>query len=259
MSPESSGMPAAATTTAPSPGHRRARWWALVLIVFAAQIGFILAFGDRRPARSRPASPVTVLNLGQSESELLALNDPTLFALPNLRGVAGQAWARTPVITFKSYRWTEAPRLLPLSAENLGHTFGRFMQTNHFAGLAFETKPEPAHYLPTLPDLAAPAATNSTLQIGGDLAGRHWLNQPPLRTWTGMDLVTNTVVQALVNPDGSVFSATLLVPVGSGTNDQNAAAYALQTIREARFAPIDSTRLMLGTVMFEWYTEPPSP
>lgn len=260
MNPEVSGLPSVAATDETSNTWTRKRWWTLVLLVFAAQVGFILAFGDRQPIQRRPVSPVTVLSLAQSESELLALNDPALFALPSLHGVAGQAWLKTPVIAFSPFRWTEAPRLLPLQPDHLGHAFGRFMQTNSFTRLVFESKPEPAALLPVSLALTDPPLTNSTLRLTGDLANRRWLNPPALRSWSGTDLLTNTVVQALVNPDGHVFSATLLVPVGTGTNDQNAAEYALQIVRGARFAPDRSAaRPMLGTLIFEWHTEPPSP
>jgi hypothetical protein len=258
MNPEASGLPTNAAIDS-SNTWTRTRWWTLVLLVFAAQIGLILVFGDRQSVKPGLASPVTVINLAQSENELLALDDPTLFALPNLHGVAGQAWLKTPVIAFSPFRWTEAPRLLPLQPDQLGHAFGRFMQTNSFSRLVFETKPAPTVFLPASLQLAESPATNSTLRITGELAGRRWLNPPALRSWSGTDLLTNTVVQALVNPDGQVFSATLLVPVASGTNDQNAADYALQIVRGARFAPARSAaRLTLGTLIFEWHTEPPS-
>jgi hypothetical protein len=232
----------------------------LVLLVFVMHIGFILVFGNRQPVQPRLARPVTVVSLAQSESELIALNDPTLFALPSRHGVAGQAWLKTPVIAFSPFRWTEAPRLLPLQPDHLGHAFSRFMQTNRFTRLVFDSKPEPAALLPVSLELPEPRPTNSTFRITGALAGRRWLDAPALPSWNGADLLTNTVVQALVNPDGQVFSATLLVPVGTGTNDQNAANYALQIVRGARFAPDRSaTRPTLGTLIFEWHTEPPSP
>ena len=261
MNPEASGSPSVAANGESSNTWTRKRWWTLVLLVFAAHLGFIFAFGDRQPVQSRLASPVTMLSLAQSESELLALNDPALFALPSLHGVAGQAWLKTPVIAFSPFRWTEAPRLLPLQPDHLGHAFGRFLQTNSFTRLVFESKPEPAAILPVSLELTSPPPTNSTLRITGALAGRRWLNPPALRSWSGTDLLTNTVVQALVNPDGNVFSATLLVPVGSsGTNDQNAAEYALQIVRGARFEPARAAaRPVLGTLIFEWHTEPLSP
>lgn len=256
MNPEASGLPTVAATEESAGRWTRRRWWALVLLVFAAHIGFILLFEDRRPVARRPASPVSVMNLAHSESEWLALNDPALFALPSLYGGAGQAWQKTPVSAVRAFRWTEAPRLLDLQPDQLGHAFGRFMQTNSFTRLVFDGKAAPAFLSLSLPSVE-PSVTNSTFRLTGSLAGRRWLNVPVLRTWTGTDLLTNTVVQALVNPDGRVFSATLLVPVGSGTNDQNAAEYALQVVRDARFAPDRSaTRPTLGTLIFEWHTEP---
>lgn len=260
MNPKATGLSAPGEAGEPSSSWSRKRWWTLVLLVFAAHLGFLLAFGNRQTIPRRAVSPVTVTSLAHRESELLELDDPMLFALPSLHGVAGQAWQKTPVMAFSPFRWSEAPRLLPLQPDHLGHAFGRFMQTNSFARMVFESKPEPVTVLPAALELTDPPMTNSTLRITGALAHRRWLNPPALRSWSGADLLTNTVVQALVNPDGNVFSATFLVPLGSGTNDQNAAEYALQVVRGARFAPDRSAAgPTLGTLIFEWHTTVPPP
>lgn len=258
MNPDASGLSGGAATGEVSGAWSRSRWWIVVLLVFAAHLGFVSAFGDRKPVQPRRALPVTVLNLTQSESEWLALNDPTLFALPTPRGAAGQVWSRTPVVTNVPYRWAEPPRLLELRTEDLGNAFGRFMQTNAFANLMFAAKPEPEAFLGSSRDTANSLATNSVVRLTGELVHRRWLNPPVLPVWTSTDLLTNTVVQALVQPDGSVFSVTLLVPPGPGTNEQSAAEYALALARGARFSPArDTNGMALGNLIFNWHTAPP--
>jgi hypothetical protein len=83
-----------------------------------------------------------VLARGRSD-ELLALNDPTLFALPHPAGFrvrrlaenAGQT-AAVPLdgiaaLAAAARRW------------KLGATFARFMRTNYFAANSLDFKPEP--------------------------------------------------------------------------------------------------------------------
>src|SRR3954463_6569510 len=65
---------------------RNTRWLTWVGLVFTIQIGIIVWFSERgKPAVKKPA-PAPMLSLaGRGSSELLALRDPTLFALPHYR------------------------------------------------------------------------------------------------------------------------------------------------------------------------------
>jgi len=236
------------------PAWSPARRWMLILLVFIAHIGLIFVLGERKPFTPRPPAPAPVLNLAFVENELLALNDPTLFALPHRRSFAGAAWLKSPEVKLPLFRWTEPPRLLPLPIAALGAVFTQFIQTNTFTPLAFETKPAPEASLPVALDIDAPAPTNSTLRVVGELAKRGLLNPPELQPYAAADLLTNTVVEVWINAGGQVFSATLLTSSASKDADQR----ALEIARTARFEPVRSlsTTLTFGTLIFEWRTEP---
>jgi hypothetical protein len=68
----------------------------------------------------RAVTNVPALKLADDSSEWLALNDPTLFALPHQKDFASAIWLQTAASTQPSFRWTEPPRWLPLSADDLG-------------------------------------------------------------------------------------------------------------------------------------------
>ena len=85
-----------------------------------------------------------VLKLANDSDELLALNDPTLFALPHQRDFASAVWLKMPAEKPPPISATRNRRSwLPLSAEKLGATFRQFMQTNYFAGQPLDFKPAP--------------------------------------------------------------------------------------------------------------------
>lgn len=242
-----------------------ARRWSSIALLFVAQMGLIFALGNRKPATPRPPAPALVVSLAPAWNELLALNDPTLFALPQRRGFAGAAWLKIPNVEFQPFRWTEPPRLLPLRIEELGVAFAQFIQTNVFVSPALETKPAPELPPPVALETGLAPPTHSTLRVAGDLANRRLLNPPELASWAAADLLTNTVVQVLVNADGNVFSPTLLSRSFDPKGDQRALKVAgeadqraLDVAREARFEAGNGAlpALTLGVLIFEWHTEP---
>lgn len=238
------------------------RWWAIAL-VFAAQLGLILAFSDRRPPAPRPPTRPLVVKLAPDDPEWLALTDPTLFALPQRRGLAGAAWLKFPSVTFPPYRWSEPPRPLKLRVEDLGVAFAEFMRTNRFASLTFESKPAARLPAPAVLEIAAPPITNSILRVAGDLAKRRLLNPPELAPWPSADVLTSTAVQVMVDGEGQVRSATLLPEPGAlvqGSGDPQADQRALELARAARFEPLrgGTTSATVGLLIFEWRTVPPT-
>ena len=238
----------------PRPWSRQ-RWWLFVALVFAAHLGLIFAFGDRKAIAPLPPAPTTALRLASPSDEFIALTDPTLFALPHRRSFSASAWLQIPEIPFQPYRWTEPPRLLRLPVEQLGETFTHFMQTNAFREFLFSAKPLPT---PSMAKVAEPGPllpTNSTFYLTGPLANRRWLNPPVLRAWLAADLLTNAVVQAVVRADGSVFSAKILPP-GSGSADAD--KFALDAVQAARFTSErgGGDKLVVGMIVFDWVTVP---
>jgi hypothetical protein len=247
----------------PRPWPRR-RWWFLIALVFAAHLGLIFTLADRSPVVPRQPAGVPALKLVTDGSELLALNDPTLFALPHPRGFAGAAWLQVPSPPFRPFKWTEPPRWLALPLEQLGAVFARFMETNRFAPFQLELNPSPDLTVPELAPEPAVAA-QSALRLEGDLAQRRLLNPIDLTNQPSSDRLTNSIVQVLVDAMGNVFSPVLLPP-GSGSKEADQGALDLAKI--ARFEPLarggasepanPAADLSGGLMIFEWHTVPPA-
>jgi len=240
---------------APRPWSRRQLLGGIGLL-FTAQLALIFALGERGPTKPRPPAAAPVLRVAPQTAETLALQDPTLFALPHPAGFAGRAWLRPPTVQVQSRRWTESPRWLAPEPESFGATLSQLARANHLPPLELTVNPmpEPAPTLPQEPMPAPPA--RSTLALAGDLGGRRLLNPPELPAWPASDLLTNSVVRVLVNGDGLVRSATLLGRSGSTEADEFALAVARATRFEPTVAAPGAPALQLGTMIFIWSTVP---
>lgn len=244
----------------------RHRWWLLIMVVFAAHVGLIFALSDRHPIVPRQPGPAPELRLAIGSSELLALHDPTLFALPHPEGFSAAAWRQISKIEFPPFRWTEPPRWLPLPVEQLGDTLRHFVQTNTFARVEFETLPAPQLALPEARPEMRPVL-RSALRVTGELAERRLLTPLELPSRPGTELLTNSVVQVLVDAAGNVLSHKLLRS-DSGAKDrdqQEADQRALELAKAARFSPLPPLgnattsplgRVSRGALIFKWHTVP---
>ncbi|MGA9776799.1 MAG: hypothetical protein WBS33_00855 [Verrucomicrobiia bacterium] len=231
------------------------RWLLLILIVLAAHVVLIVMFGTRKPITPMAVKNAPKLELAAGSSEWLMLNDPTLFALPNVEGFAGPAWLEPPHVQFHQLEWTEPPRWLQLPAGELGAVFNQFMETNRLATLKFELKPPPRFTVPLVP-LEPKFADTSTLRIEGDIARRPLLTPMKLPSWPYADVIAPSKVQVLVNAAGEVVSAVLLPSNNSvEVHDAEADQRALELARAARFAP--ASDLTFGKLIFHWRTVPP--
>jgi len=251
-----------------SSGHEttwpRHRWWGVVGLIYAAQLGVVFWLGARHPVTPRVPFPTPPISLvGERNSELAELIDPTLFALPNRNSFSGLAWAMTPRSEFVSADWTEPMRWLPVSQEKLGESFKQLLAEAAIEPPPIAEKGEPNIALPgTLPNLPA-VPVQSLLQMEGGLAGRALLNPPVLSSWPSADILLPSVVQVMVDAGGYVVSATLLSSSGLGEADQA----ALDLAKAARFEPLrDSGKerllqplnnLSWGKMVFQWQTIAP--
>ena len=92
------------------PAWPRRRWGWTIASVFAAQVGLIFWLGESGPVRSRPPGPDPTLRLaGGFSAEVLALQDPTLFALPHRQGFSGPAWLKVSPVPNRPSDWSEEP------------------------------------------------------------------------------------------------------------------------------------------------------
>ena len=192
----------------------------------------------------------------RATQEWIAVEDPTLFALPHLRGFSGEAWLEIPTFRFRPEDWTEPAQCLLLDVENLGLRFESFVQTNAPAPFPTLAALKPAIAVAEVVSIAPPPVP-SRVKVEGDLARRRLRVPLQLPCWTNSDLLTNSVVQLVVDARGNALSAVLLGS-GSGLVQPDADRTALELARTARFeaaAARDSAgSLTLGTLVFEWQT-----
>jgi hypothetical protein len=241
----------------PGVGWSLSRWLILIALVCAVHVALLYMFGARKQIVPRTVADVPTLKFAGNSDALLALNDPTLFARPRPGDFVAAMWSQAPVVKSPSFRWTEPPRWLPLSADELMTVFNRFMQTNQFAGFALQLKP-PVR-LSTLAQPIEPAfAQASTMRVAGDLAQRRLLTSMNLPSWPYADVIAPSKVQVLVNEAGDVVSAILLPSdntLEALSHYDAADQRALELAHAARFAA--APRLTIGQMIFTWHTVPP--
>lgn len=242
----------------------RTRLLVAALLIFAVQLGLIFWLSDKNPLAVRSAhNPPQLRVAGAGSAEWLALADPTLFALPHANGFSGPAWMSIPPPPVRTFSWSEPPRWLNLSTNELVADFNCFVATNDFEPWQTLAAPEPVLGLPEIQPLTVPA--ESIVRIEGDLAQRPLVTRLAGRSWAGKDLLSKSIVQLLVDRDGRPASVTLLRP---GSGSQAADNDALQQARDARFAPRNGSAatplaapdrdLTWGRLVFEWHTLPES-
>lgn len=240
----------------------RRRWWGMVGLIFGSHLVLIFWLGENAPIRPRPDAPTLTLKLAGSASDaLLALHDPTLFALPHQSEVLGPTWSSNPPPEFHSFAWPEPTNNPLLAIDQLGAGFNRLVETNAFSSLPPPAKPLPELTLPEFPPLVT-VTPHSTLRLEWDQAGRQLLTPLELRSWQNSDILSNSVVQIVVDAGGRPAFATLLLTSGSKPADQQ----ALEQANAARFEPLSrnlaepalnsAAQLTWGRMIFQWHTLP---
>jgi hypothetical protein len=240
------------------------RWCLLIVLTFCAQLALIAWLGDKSPARIRRSLPAPPLAMVRNpSSELIALTDPTLFALPHQQGFSGPAWMKIPSVPTRSFELAEEPQWLALPVEQLGKMPDAFRETNRTDVLtttfaSFE--PEP-----TTPEFVFTASFHdkSELLLGEELTKRQLKTVPKLPSWPHSDILTNTVVKLFVNSDGLPASPAVLL---SSSGLKAADDYALAQANATQFEPTLNegpgrtksplANLTWGTMIFEWQTLP---
>jgi hypothetical protein len=222
---------------------------------------FLLA--DKSPPRVRPSSPAPRLAVVEdSSSEMIALTDPTLFALPHQVGFSGPAWMRIPPVPSRSFEWTEEPSWLALPVEQLGNASTALADTNQSELLTTFALFEPEPSAPE-PVLAASFRQKSEFRLGEGLQQRRLKTPPNLPSWPHSEFLTNTVVKLFINGDGVPVSTPVLL---SSSGLKAADDFALTQASAARFEPVinegpgRSTSPLAnstwGTMIFQWHTLP---
>jgi hypothetical protein len=236
----------------------------LIGAVFTVQLGLIFWLGTPQPriVRQNDFAPglrvVSEHAPGDGVSETLALNDPTLFALPHAESFSGLAWLRVQEQDFRPTAGSDPPYFLALNRERLGQDFKEFMATNVDNAQPILARKDFDLKAPVINESFA-FPTQSMFRVTGGLVARRLTAGPELPSWPAAEILSNSVVQVLVAASGETLSATLLKPGGSGSPEAD--QYALREARKSRFERVDSSDplrpldgLTQGQMIFEWHT-----
>jgi TonB family protein len=232
----------------PSEGWSRKKFLFVLIFVFAFHVSLIVLFGSKQRIVPRPVTNFPQLQLVDSANELIALNDPTLFARPNRHDVVSAFWRRMPAVSQPNFDQPAASGYLAPESGNFGALFQDYLRNLKPPAFVSDLKPEPRQILPDVTFNPVPEAT--IMQISGELAQRPLLTpvEPPFFPYN--DVLKPSVIQALVDTVGNVASAVVLESSDSNDADQR----ALQIVRDLRFAP--APNLTLGEITFTWRTVP---
>jgi hypothetical protein len=232
-------------------------WWLLcILLALTAQLASVYWLSPPSTgltARASTQTRVRVLGLQESQDmdrHLPDKDDPTLFALVGPNGFSRSAWLTIARFEYQMTNRPEPLLWLSMPAEELADDFAEFVQTNLVTEDVVSSKPTPTLAEVSLPVLVVVPET--TVRIESGLAGRTLAgNIPPPRE--PEPILTNSVVQVLVDRAGRTISAALLSGCGVGQADQDALKYS----KAARFTAADppapgQTGTAFATLVFEW-------
>lgn len=232
---------------------RRAKWVVVVGLILAGQ-GALLLLTPRsteQVAPKYPPEPTVSFIRFRAPSEWLALQDSTLFASANPRGFSGLAWMKRAPRAYFSGNALPAPAFL-------GYSQTRFPETDQRSALSllpnFQELPQPTAPPAAIPN---PLAARSRLELEG-FAGRRLVQVPPLPVQYANDAVRPSVLEALLDADGLVFSARIMRSSGSRSVDNG----ALELAKKVRFTPSyagGDAQISRGKLIFDWAALEPSP
>jgi len=242
------------------------RWGYAVAASWLIQLALLFYLGERpkRPApRERFGASIELAAdawAAEQLGQLPTLSDPTLFALPSRQGFSGRAWLTFAPLQHHTAEWAEPPAWLELETQQLVRAFYEYVATNAPGPLLVADKPLPRMGWVGTPVPSVPLRDRSECHTEGGLAGRPFLTPLDLPSWPYGGILSNSVVQALVDREGRTLSATLLPP-GSGLPEAD--QYAVQVAAGARFRawplPAGEDRfqpLAWGKLIFRWDTIP---
>lgn len=228
----------------------------LIALAFVAHLTFIFVFGAKKTPGPKAVGKVPHFQFANQAGEWIALDDPTLFALPHVEDFAPAVWRNTPTNRPPPFRWTEAPSFLAPAVEALGLAFGALMQSNQIAALPLNFKPEPKMTIANF-SVESMLPKNSTLEIAGDIVQRKLLTPASVPTLAYPDVIAPSKIQILVDATGKVISAVSLPsdnPLESADRADIGESNALNIARSLRFTPMPG--VTFGQLIFNWHTVP---
>jgi hypothetical protein len=244
----------------------RKKWIYAIGAIFAFQIIAILLLSERARPAARPPVFRTAIHLATDRwseeqlSRLPLLSDPAAFALPNWRSFSRAGWLAFTPPEFQLTDWSEPPQWLTVDTNELGNTLHRFILSNTMPPLLIADHPLPRLRRDNVFVGNPPIASRSEFEVEGELASWILVDRFELPSWPHTELLTNTVVQSLVDQNGRSIATVILA--GSGLAEAD--AFALRAVKVARFSPPGrpgsrqnpSSRVASGKVIFKWHTVP---
>jgi TonB family protein len=224
-----------------------------------AQLGLLFYFGERshllpRAVRSRTSLYLAVDPLATKQLGDLAEGDPALLALPSLNGFSANGWMKFRGPDYRPEKWTEPPVYLSMDTSQLGKLPMEEEANDTLWPLsANRILPETVEPIPVPP---LPLSSSSSVHVE-EVQNRRLSLMHDLPGWQNDELLTNTVVQVLIDPSGNTISARLLKSSGLKAADD----YGLKAAAGARFEPdsrfstSDAARgYTFGRLIFQWQT-----
>jgi TonB family protein len=204
-------------------------WLGVVLGLVGLQAGLIAWLSDRSEwvTTERPATMAVRLD---RVSPTVPIADPTLLALPSGAGFAGSAWRQASRPRYESRGWSEGPAWLGAREAPLGRSLLETRRPEIGRGLTAE-KPVPDLVRREVRPVRLPERT--LVRLEGELARLEPMTALTAAALTHSNILTETVVELTVHPDGQVLSAIVLKSAGLRAADER----ALELARAMRFVP----------------------
>lgn len=228
---------------------RRRKWLAVIATVFFLQLGMFI-WASQKQVRARavyPAEPKVAFAPPSTtpDRDWLEMENPFLFVSASRNGFSGEAWLRHPRWTAPEPRQRNKPGYLQWDQ-------ARKLNPQRDAPQSFPSLPRHRTTAvfppPNLPPLAR--TQTSTLRLAG-FQNRRLAAPLPLPVQYHSDVLSSSVVEAMIDRDGLVISARLIERSGSAKADADALALA----RRARFSPAKSNENLpeVGKLIFDWF------
>lgn len=234
------------------------KWTGMTLLIFIVQMGLIFWLSEP-PGASRkiPHRPEPGLRPAPTgEAEFIALQNPTLFALPQPESFSGLAWLNRPALPVEFFEWTAAPALTALTVEQLQRSFASLLREHEPLFPQSVTRAAPKLSMPVA-DALPGGVEKSSFRLTGELTRRTLLSHLTLPAFPHTDVLTNTVIRLALGASGIPVSIALVARSGSTEADE----LAMRQTRGLRFAPLPGATLGAalstiewGEVVFEWAT-----
>jgi hypothetical protein len=224
---------------------KRGKWLCVIAIFFALQMAAIVLSSQKRVASREiyPQEPAIAMS-EFAKADWDELENPFLFAGASWNGFSADAWLRKPEWQAPETGFRVAMRLL---------SFAELPQEGPVIGgkepFPLVQRQRSGAILPG-PREVPRQERKSELQLEG-LNGRRLLKETVLPPQIHNDVLSRTVVEALVSPDGMVISAHILENSGSAKADADAMALT----RKTWFSPKGGTNQEpeLGKLIFQWH------